>query len=161
MRIAKLTLQSIAVAVMLGGAAANADENEDEAAIRDLQGRQAEAWNRRDAGAYASLFAEKADLVNALGWWWVGRAEISENLNTSFQTVFRDSILTIDGMSLRFLARDTAVAHVQWSMIVAAAHEAGPGRRRGLQTQVLRRENGEWVIVAFQDTQFAAQDKGR
>jgi len=41
-----------------------AGQAEDVAAIRDVESRQAEAWNRHDAKAYAALFTEDGDVVN-------------------------------------------------------------------------------------------------
>ena len=52
-----------------------ADQSGDEAAIRALEARQPEAWNKHDAKAYAGLFTENGDCVNIVGWWWKGRAE--------------------------------------------------------------------------------------
>lgn len=44
-----------------------ADASEESAAIRGVEARQAEAWNRHDARAYAALFTEDADVVNVVG----------------------------------------------------------------------------------------------
>jgi uncharacterized protein (TIGR02246 family) len=62
---------------------------DDEAAIHAVQDRQADAWNRHDAAAYARLFAEDGDVVNVLGWWWRGRAQIESKLMNAFAFVFR------------------------------------------------------------------------
>lgn len=40
----------------------------DVVAIRALQARQADAWNRHDPSAYSDLFAQDGDVVNVLGW---------------------------------------------------------------------------------------------
>jgi hypothetical protein len=92
-------MSSIAVALlqwtMPHGAAA---QSSDEAAIRQVQVQQAEAWNRHDAPAYAALFSEDGDVVNVVGWWWKGRP------------------------------------------------------RQGIQTQVLQKQRGKWLIAAFQNT---------
>ena len=62
-------MSSIAVALlqwtMPHGAAA---QSSDEAAIRQVQVQQAEAWNRHDAPGYAALFSEDA----MLSMWWGG-----------------------------------------------------------------------------------------
>src|SRR6185369_7867863 len=75
----------------------------EEAAIRDVEARQASAWNRHDAGAYADLFTVDGDVVNVLGWWWRGRAEIQGKLTDAFAWIFRDSTLTIGEVHVRFL----------------------------------------------------------
>src|SRR5512134_2594520 len=92
-----------AVALLASPSMSVADQQTDEAAIRVLQDRQAEAWNRHDAKAYADLFAEDGDVVNVVGWWWKGRSEIESKLTTAFAFVFRDSALTITDVKVRFL----------------------------------------------------------
>ena len=130
----------------------SADQRQDEAAIRNVQTRQAEAWNRHDAKAYAALFTEDADVVNVLGWWWKGRPQIESKLTAAYTFVFRDSALTITDVSVRFLTRDIAVAHVLWSMVGAKMPQGIPEPRQGIQTQVLQRQAGKWLIAAFQNT---------
>ncbi|NQW04024.1 MAG: SgcJ/EcaC family oxidoreductase, partial [Acidobacteria bacterium] len=88
----------------------------DEAAIRDVQARQAAAWNAHDAVAYANLFSEDGDVVNVLGWWWQGRSEIQSKLSDAFAWVFRDSRLTIADVHTRFIDASTAIVHVRWTL---------------------------------------------
>jgi uncharacterized protein (TIGR02246 family) len=139
-----------AVAVSIGTLAAN--QADDENAIRALEARQPEAWNKHDAKAYASLFTEKGDCVNVVGWWWKGRAEIEKKLTDAYVYVFKESILTITNVDIRFLTPDVAVAHVQWTMTGARTPSGIPTPQQGLQTHVLQKENGQWLIAAFQNT---------
>ena len=85
-------MSSIAVALLQWtvphGAAA---QSLDEAAIREVQVQQAEAWNRHDAHAYAALFSDDGDVVNVVGWWWKGRPEIERKLTDAFAVMFRES----------------------------------------------------------------------
>lgn len=129
-----------------------ADHSQDEAEIRNLQSRQQEAWNRHDAKAYANLFAEDADVVNVLGWWWKGRSEIESKLAAAYTFVFRDSTLTVTEVHVRFLTPHVAVAHVRWSMVGAKTPPGIPEPRQGIQTQVLQKLAGKWLIAAFQNT---------
>lgn len=129
-----------------------AGQAEDEAAIRAVQQRQAEAWNRHDATAYAALFAEDGDVVNVVGWWWKGRPEIERKLTAAFKFVFRESALTITGVEVRFLTADIAVAHVLWTMVGARTPQGIPEPRQGIQLQVLQRQSGKWLIASFQNT---------
>jgi uncharacterized protein (TIGR02246 family) len=130
------------------GAARDRDESE----IRAVQARQAGAWNRHDATAYADLFAEDGDVVNVLGWWWKGRAEITTKLDAAFAQVFKESTLTIGDVQVRFLTPEIAVAHVRWTMTGAKTPPGIPEPREGIQTQVLSKVSGRWLIAAFQNT---------
>jgi len=75
-----LTAGSILVAAVAAPRSHGAAQDRDESEIRAVQARQAEAWNRHDATAYADLFEEDGDVVNVVGWWWAGRAEIESKL---------------------------------------------------------------------------------
>jgi uncharacterized protein (TIGR02246 family) len=129
-----------------------ADQSADEAAIRALEARQPEAWNHHGAKAYASLFTENGDCVNIVGWWWKGRAEIEKKLTDAYVYVFKESTLTITNVDIRFLSSDFAVAHVHWTMTGARTPSGLPVPQQGIQTHTLQKQNGQWLIAAFQNT---------
>ena len=129
-----------------------ADQSADEAAIRTLEARQPEAWNKHDAKAYASLLTENGDCVNVVGWWWKGRAEIERQLTDAYVYVFKESVLTIKNVDIRFLTPDVAVAHVGWTMTGARTPTGLPVPQQGIQTHVLQKQNGQWMLAAFQNT---------
>lgn len=133
------------------------DRASDISAIRDLVGaRQQQAWNQHNAHAYAALFAEDGDVVNVVGWWWKGRAEIESNLTRMFATLFRESTLTFGQVDVRFLTPDIAIAHARWTMTGAHMPPGLPEPREGLQTMTVQKRNGKWLIVAFQNTNYVA-----
>jgi len=137
----------------LGLALESSAQEADVAAIRDLQARQADAWNRHDAAAYAALFAPDGDVVNVLGWWWKGRAEIQRKLTDAFAWVFRDSRLSITNIDVRFLDPSCAVAHVRWTLEGAKTPPGAPDPPRdGIQLQVLEKQGDGWMIASFQNT---------
>jgi len=127
-------------------------QSSDEAAVRQVQVQQAQAWNRHDARAYASLFTEDGDVVNVVGWWWKGRSEIERKLTDAFAMMFRESRLALAEVQVRMLTPEIAVAHVRWTMTGAKAPPGIPEPRQGIQTQVLRKDGGRWLIAAFQNT---------
>jgi uncharacterized protein (TIGR02246 family) len=144
-----------ALLVMMTGfgiPALGAQSARDEAEIRALQARQEQAWNRHDAKAYAALFTDDGDVVNVVGWWWKGRSEIETKLTAAFAVVFRDSMLKIDDVKVRFLAPDVAVAHVRWSMEGSKTPPGIPEPRQGIQIQVLQKRDRVWRIATFQNT---------
>lgn len=146
-------LTSLAILFVLLLTVGAAEAQTDEAAIRDLEDRQALAWNRHDAAAYADLFVEDGDVVNVLGWWWQGRAEIRSKLGDAFAWVFRDSTLHIDAVHIRFLDATTAIAHVRWTLEGAKAPPGAPmPPNQGIQLQILRKIEGQWLIASFQNT---------
>jgi uncharacterized protein (TIGR02246 family) len=145
-----LWLMPLAFVALWGTAAATTSD--DESGIRQLQTMQADAWNRHDAAAYAALFTEDGDCVNVLGWWWKGRAQIESKLTAAFAFVFHESQLTITDTSVRFLSPTIAIAHVSWTMSGAKTPPGMPEPRQGIQSQVLQKKSGHWLIQAFQNT---------
>jgi uncharacterized protein (TIGR02246 family) len=147
-----LSAGAILVAAVSAPRSHGATRDRDESEIRALQTRQVEAWNGHDAKAYADLFEDDGEVVNVVGWWWKGRAEIEGKLTAAFASVFRESTLTITEVEVRFLTPEIAVAHVRWTMTGARTPPPIPEPRAGLQTQVLRKSAGRWRISAFQNT---------
>jgi uncharacterized protein (TIGR02246 family) len=139
-------------------AVAAADRPADEAAIRDVvQTRQQQAWSQHDAKAYAALFAEDADLISVVGWWWKGRKEIESKLTDAFAFVFRESTLTITQVDIRFLTPEISVAHMRWTMSGAKTPPTIPESREGTQTFTLQKPGRSWMIAAFQNTNHAPE----
>jgi len=151
-----LTLALLFSACMAGSLGGD-DRAADESAIREVVGAgQQEAWNRHNAKAYAALFAEDADTVNVMAWWWKGRAELESNLTRMFANIFRESTLTFTQVDVRFLTPEIAIAHAHWTMTGAHMPPGLPEPREGLQTLTLQKRNGKWLIAAFQNTNYVA-----
>jgi uncharacterized protein (TIGR02246 family) len=148
----QLVLRLFIFAVGVGGSSVVSCQPNDDAAIRQIQERQADAWNRHDAGAYAKLFTVDGDVINVVGWWWRGRQEIESKLTAAFAFVFRDSKLTVTDVQVQFLSPSVAIAHVRWTMEGAKAPPGVPAPREGIQLQVLTRQAGGWLIASFQNT---------
>lgn len=143
---------ALILSAALPSAALSQSHDQDEAEIRILETQQQEAWNHHDAKAYASLFTEDGEVVNVVGWWWKGKAEIERKLTDAFAFVFRESVLTINDVQVKFLAPEIAVAHVRWAMVGARTPKGIPEPQQGIQLQVLQKQAGKWLIASFQNT---------
>lgn len=143
----------LVLCVMVGSSGrSSADTARDEVEIRALAMRQAETWNRHDAKAYADLFAIDADVVNVVGWWWKGRAEVELKLTAAYANMFKHSTFIITDVKVRFLTSRVAIAHVHWTMSGAKPPPGLPEPRQGIQTLVLQMHSGKWLIDALQNT---------
>ncbi|MEO6386968.1 MAG: SgcJ/EcaC family oxidoreductase [Croceibacterium sp.] len=125
-----------------------------DAEIVALQQLQADAWNAHDIDRYAALFTADADVINVLGWHWQSREELRLKLGSGFASVFAHSRLTISEVSVEWLKTDIAVAQVRWTMTGALSPTgaAADTPEQGIQTQVLVRQDGHWLITDFQNT---------
>lgn len=149
-----MSIARICAALLVTCLAASAapDQGDDEKLVRETATAQQDTWNRHDAKGYAALFTEDGDCVNVVGWWWKGRKEIEAKLTQAFQFVFRDSVMKIEDVQVRFLSPKIAIAHVRWTMQGAKTPPNIPEPRVGLQTLTMQKIGGKWLIAAFQNT---------
>ena len=116
-----------------------------------------ESWNRRDAAAYAALFAEDASVVGFDGSQMNGRAEIA----TQIGQIFADhptSRYVGKIREVRQLAPDVALLRAVVGMVPPGQSDLNPNVN-AIQSLVAARHGGRWLIALFQNT--PAQFHGR
>jgi uncharacterized protein (TIGR02246 family) len=139
----------------------------DEDAVRKAVNGFAEAWNRHDMGALASLFTIDADFVNVAGRRWKGRQAIRANHEFTHATirqdrvgvdnpahvygVFRTSSFRYNEIEMRFIRPDVAVIHAVWT-ILGDTRTSEP--RHGIMTIVAIRDHDAWLFSAVQNTEI-------
>lgn len=126
----------------------------DDAALRENVRRLEAGWNSKSGAAFAKPFADDADYVVINGTQIKGREAIAQGHQRIFDTVYKDSVLSLSVKDARMLRADVALVHV-------SAHlksTPGPGAQEGdaVITLVMTKENGAWKIAAFQNTSVAA-----
>jgi len=126
----------------------------DDTAIRNIEAAQEIAWNAHDARAYMQLFTPDAVIINVLGWQWKSRKEAEQKLGDAFSFVFAQSKLVVDDVKVRSLSPDLALAYVTWTMVGAKSPDGSGGNipQHGIQTQLLQKADGRWLILSFQNT---------
>jgi uncharacterized protein (TIGR02246 family) len=92
------------------------DHSADTKAIRDLEARWQDGWNRHDISALADLFTEDADFVTVIGKWCKGKKEFYDYHVRLHQVMFKDSIWKTTNTQIRFLQPDVAIVHVNWGI---------------------------------------------
>jgi uncharacterized protein (TIGR02246 family) len=115
--------------------------------------RFAETWNLHDMTAMAALFAEDADFVNVGGMHWKGRDQIRKEHARSHELQFKESVLTVENVSVRFLKPDVALAHIEWWM-KGDRDPDGTSRppREGVMSWVLVKRGGVWRVASSHNT---------
>jgi uncharacterized protein (TIGR02246 family) len=81
---------------------------------QDLAHRLADAFNDKDADAFAALFTEDAEFVNVFGARMRGRAGIAEGHRRVFATTLVGSTLALEELDVLPLGDDVAVCHARW-----------------------------------------------
>jgi uncharacterized protein (TIGR02246 family) len=153
-RVRNLSLALVAILACATGAAAQTQTGGDDALLRENV-RQLEAgWNVKSGAAFAKPFAEDADYVVINGTQIKGREAIAQGHQGIFDTVFKDSTLSLSVKQVRMLRADVAVVHV--SAHLKSAQGAGAQEADAVITLVMTKEGGAWKIAAFQNTSVAA-----
>ncbi|HEX6971247.1 MAG TPA: SgcJ/EcaC family oxidoreductase [Limnochordia bacterium] len=125
----------------------------DESAVRQLYQALLEAWNRRDAGAYARLFSPDGYAVGFDGTTHDGPAEIESDLSRIFA----------DHPTATYVGkvRDVRMVSPHVAVLRAVAGMVRPGETdlfppvNAIQSLVAVQREGEWSIAAFQNTPAA------
>jgi uncharacterized protein (TIGR02246 family) len=125
----------------------------DETALRDNVQQLENGWNKKSGAVFARPFAEDADYVVINGMYFKGRTAIETAHQQIFDTIFKETTLTLKVRQIRFLRPDVAVVHVN-------GHRDGPTKelvQDALLTLVMTKEKEVWTIAAFQNTAVAAR----
>ena len=123
----------------------------DEAAIRESVKQMETGWNTKSGAVFAKPFAEDADYVVINGMYIKGRATIESAHQRIFDTIYKDTNLTLAVKQIRFLRPDVAVVHVD-GLRTGPANEPNQG---AMLTLTMTKEKQGWVITAFQNTAVA------
>jgi uncharacterized protein (TIGR02246 family) len=126
----------------------------DEAAIRSLTTKYADAWNKGDAAALASLVTDDYEAVNPDGTVDKGRAgaEAREKAAAA-QRAGANLTLTVNTTFLKWSGANAAVAGGTWT-VDGVASGAGP-TKGAWSSFVVKGANGQWkqstgLVAAFQ-----------
>jgi uncharacterized protein (TIGR02246 family) len=124
--------------------------NDDRKAIRALIDRFTDAWNKHDAHAFASVFAEDADFTNVAGKGATGRSQIEAFHAPVFATIFKNSHVKYTDAKIRFIRADVAAVDVPWEMTGVLDPQGNPRPDRvGLLNFTMANDGGQWQIVVM------------
>jgi uncharacterized protein (TIGR02246 family) len=132
---------------------ANAQTQEDEAAIRQAVATMTTAFNTRDDQASASVTTTDADFVTVTGSWSKSSADYLAARRARFATALKNASIRDIDIRIRFLIPDVALAHVTHE-IRGMSDDYGKGLppHTELSLRVFVREHGKWLMTAFHNT---------
>lgn len=119
--------------------------------ICDLLDQLTDAWSRGDADAYGALFTEDATYTSFVGTYYQGRADIVEGHRALFKGFKKGTELTDSILGIRFYGPDTAVVTSRGDTYKGDPKQ--PEELSKTQTYTVVRQDGRWLIAAFQNTQ--------
>jgi uncharacterized protein (TIGR02246 family) len=126
-------------------------------AARELYEWLIEAWNGRDAGAFADLFAPDGVMIG-----FDGSIAAGPEIESHLAPIFEDhptAAYYAKVREVRPLASDVAVVRAIVGMLPPGADELNPATNAHHSLLAARSQEGGWSIVLFQNT--PAQFHGR
>jgi uncharacterized protein (TIGR02246 family) len=142
-------LPIFALAVQLG-----AQPLPDEIAIRNIIEDENATWNNGDPVGYSRHFAEAGTFTNIRGQFFTGHAAFLKQHEVIFEGVFKNTTVSQDIVSLKFIRPDIAIVETLTAVVGIAPGAPGltrddKGRLRTRLLQILAKENGVWKIVSY------------
>lgn len=128
------------------------NRTQDEAAINKQVDAIIYSWNHHNYDDMKNYTTENTDWVNVVGIWWKGRKESQYADQEVHNTIFKTSVGEKKSVTVRFVTKDVAIAHVEWHfydlhpVTLPDGKEAGPND--DLATLVFVKQNGKWLMDA-------------
>lgn len=146
-------MKSVVVFIVVMGCKRNHDHAKDERAIRNAIFQMTEGFNKHDAKAATAMYTSNADFVNVRGDKYTGATEIEQKLAAILSTRAKQATLTTQNVTIRFVNRELAVAHVtnELSGLVDSSGVKLPSHQE-LSIRVFIKENDNWRVTAFHNT---------
>lgn len=145
---------AVAVALMVSAAAPAVAETAEPDA---LAGRLAAAWNAKSAEAWGEQFWPDSRFVNILGQAFDGRVANAKQHQGIFESVYRDTTITMAVVANRALGPDHRLYEVATTLggvtRLPPGATAGPdGALRSRFVLVAERRGAEWRLIFAQNT---------
>ena len=121
----------------------------DEAAVREMVKRYADARDVSDPKAIGALFTDDADQLVSTGEWRRGRDALVRGMLSSSARETGKRILAVE--NVRFLGADVAIADARYEI----------GDRKMWSTFIMKRGSGGWRIQAIRNMLPTAQSPPR
>jgi uncharacterized protein (TIGR02246 family) len=130
------------------------DKSKNDAAINKQVDAMINSWNQHNYDDLKNYTTEDTDWVNGVGAWWKGREESQFAHQVYHNTMFKESVLTKTALSIRYVTRDVAVAHLLWHFDGPVTDPAGKklGPDDCIATLVFVNKNGKWLMTAGENT---------
>lgn len=135
--------------LLIGGFLLAQSRSKDEGAINKQVDAMIYSWNNHNYDDLKNYTTEDTDWVNVVGMWWKGRKESQYAHQVYHNTIFKESAMEKKSVSIRFVTKDVAIAHV----LLHGNGFTDPAGKKfeasdGLATLVYVKQNGQWLMTA-------------
>ena len=141
------------VFLLIGGLILAQNHTKEEAAINARVDAMIYSWNHHNYDDLKNYTTENTDWVNVVGMWWKGRKESQYAHQEYHNTIFKTSVCEKKSVSIRFVTKDVAIAHVILHFsdphpVPLPDGKEPPGPHDDLSTLVYVKQNGKWLMTA-------------
>lgn len=127
--------------------------NTEMAALAAVPERIVAAWAKNDAEAFSKVFAKDATMI--LPEVFVeGREKIRDFMAAGYAGQYRGTRVTGKPLAAKVIGTGAAVVVTQGGVLAPGESEVAP-ERAIRATWTLTKQNGEWLIAAYQNTPIA------
>ncbi|GII02081.1 SgcJ/EcaC family oxidoreductase [Planobispora takensis] len=124
-------------------------------AIRQVPQRIIAAWAANDGDAFAEVFTEDATLILPGDIYVAGREGIRAFMGFAYSGPLKGTRVAGEPLSARFVTEDVAVLVTRGGVLHGEETEVAP-ERAIRATWVLAKQDGQWLITAYQNTPIGA-----
>jgi uncharacterized protein (TIGR02246 family) len=118
------------------------------------------AWNRHDAKSFSNIFTIDARFTNVAGVGAIGRQAIEDFHAPRFAIQFKESHQVIHRYTVQLIKPDVASVDAWWEMSGArTANGEDAGRRQGLLSFVMVKNQGQWQIAVMHNMNLASDSQ--
>ncbi|MBG0829127.1 SgcJ/EcaC family oxidoreductase [Planomonospora sp. ID67723] len=128
---------------------------DDTTAIGGVPQRIIAAWARNDGDAFAEVFTEDATMILPGDIFVTGRENIRTFMGMAYAGPYKGTRVTGAPVSVKLLGPDAAVLVTRGGVLTGDETEVAP-ERAVRATWVLAKQDGQWLITAYQNTPAAA-----
>lgn len=133
-----------------------APRSPNEVAIQENVKQLETGWNTKSGSAFAKPFAAEADYVIINGLHIRGYDAIEKAHQQIFDTIYKDTTITLNVKQIRFLRPDVALVHVSGQRNSSQPHL----KTEATLVMVMTKNDGSWKIASFQNTQVSGPPSG-
>jgi uncharacterized protein (TIGR02246 family) len=128
----------------------NTTESADARAIKNVLADQYKAWAAGDAAAFVADYSEDATVILP-GSFRRNRDEVRRSMTDSFATFLKDTKVTDEVESIRFLGDDHAIVISKAGVVFPGATEV-PENQFVYATWVFHRVDGKWLVESYHNS---------
>jgi uncharacterized protein (TIGR02246 family) len=137
--------------LLIGGLILAQNRTTDEAAIHKAVDAMIYSWNNHNYEDLKNYTTEDTDWVNGPGMWWKGRKQSEYAHQIYHNTMFKESVLEKKSLTIRFITKDVAIAHLLWHFSAFTAPDGKKDASDCIATLVYVKQNGKWLMEAGQN----------